>query len=1129
MDVAAWLRTLGLEQYEAAFRQGRIGADRLPSLTAKDLRDLGVVAVDDRRRLSAAIAALPPAPAFDTASRASLGTAAPDAERRHITVMFCDLAASTALSSRLDPEDLREVIARYHAAIMATVRGFDGTVAKYMGDGAMVYFGFPHSHEDDAEQAVRAGLGLVEAVAEIPIAERLRVRVGIATGEVVIGDLIGSGSAREHAVVGNTPNLAARLQALAEPNAVLIADGTRRQIGSRFQVADLGPQNLKGFAEPQRAWRVVSENRSLGRFETLRSSATPLVGRDEEVALLCRCWWEATARGGRVALISGEPGIGKSRLVETLAERIAGEPHVQLRYFCFPHHQESALYPIIAQMERAAGFVREDSPAQRLAKLQAMLAARGTRTAAGPMEGAAPSIEDVTLLADMHSLPGPDGAPPPAVSPQQKKEKTFDALLRHIGRLSQQRPVLLVFEDIHWIDPSSRELLERIVARIAAWPALLVATFRPEVEPHWTGQPEATTLALTRLDPADTAAMVANITGDAALPADIVQEIARRTDGVPLFVEELTRVVLESGAAGAAAQSATPHAILAVPDTLRASLIARLDRLGAAAKDVAQRAAVIGREFSYELLAAIANMSELRLRQTLRTLTTSGLLLLPGNSPQSTYVFKHALVQDAAYDTLLRGRRRQLHARIAAVLEAQFGETARTRPELLALHHERAGNLQQAFEYWTSAGDRCEHRGNSAEAVLHYRSALALLDAADAPHSILLREPEVCIKLGNTLMQAQGFNSEAGRQAFERAQSAAARLESPEEYAQAGIGIAPLLFGQSRCREVIEIGEEIAARLLDRLRPQTRVHLWTLLGVAHYCTGEFPVALEHVARAAALDNSVRCTHENPVGGADPAVVCRSYAGMITTALGLLETSFAWSQEAVAIADNRGHAFSMAWARLTRMRSLRPLGRNAELIAAGAEAIEICERHGFNARLGNVLIYHGAARFEIGEHEAGLADMQRGIDLWRRTSGSLHVTQWIGELVPCLLRLGRTEAAERALQEAEAIIAATAEQSHYPEIQRLRGALLQRSGRTAEAIDCCQRALAWSRAHQARLFELRAGVALAQLWRDAGQRAQARALLAPIHAGFTEGLDAPDLKAAKRLLASLDTQGGGRQA
>ncbi len=830
-----------------------------------------------------------------------------------------------------------------------------------------------------------------------------------------------------------------------------------------------------------------------------------------------------------MVLISGEPGIGKSRLTETLAERIAGEPHLHLRYFCSPHHQESALYPIIAQMERAAGFAREDSPEQRLAKLQAMLAAGATGTPATRARHALPSIEDVALLADLHSLSGPDRAPPPAITPQQKKARTLEALLRHIERLSRQYPVLLVFEDVHWIDPSSRELLDRIVERIATWPVLLVATFRPEFEPPWTAQPDVTTLALTRLDQNDTSAMVANIAGDAALPTKIVQEIARRTDGVPLFVEELTKVLLESGAEGIAAYSAVPHPMLSVPDTLRASLIARLDRLGSGAKDVAQRAAVIGREFSYDLLACITTMSELRLRQALNALTMSGLLLVLGRSPQSTYLFKHALVQDAAYDTLLRGRRRQLHARIAAVLEAQFAETARARPELLALHHERAGNLQQAFECWTSAGDRSEQRGHSAEAVLHYRSALALLDLADAPHSIRLREPEVCIKLGNTLIQAQGFNSEDGRQAFERGQSAAARLESPEEYARAGIGIAPLLFGQSRCREVIEIGEEIAAGLLDRVRPQTRVHLWTILGVAHYCVGEFRVALEHAARAAALDNGVRCTHENPVGGADPAVVCRSYAGMITTVLGLLETSVAWSQEAVAIADGRGHAFSMAWARLTRMRSLRPLGRNAELIAAGTEAIEICERHGFNARLGNVLVYHGAARFEIGEHEAGLADMQRGIDLWRRTSGSLHVTQWLSEFVPCLLQLGRTEAAERALQEAETIIVATAEHSHYPEIQRLRGHLFQLGIRTAEAIGCYQRALAWSRAHQARLFELRASVALARLWRDAGQCEQARALLAPIHGGFTEGLDAPDLKEAKRLLEGLDAQCAGGQA
>ena len=453
--------------------------------------------------------------------------------------MFCDLIGSTALSSRLDPEDLREVIRTYQACVATTIQQFDGFIARYVGDGVLIYFGWPEARETDAERAVRAGLAVAAAVSATPVSgEPLQVRIGIATGLVVIGEPIGSGDSRQQTAVGETPNLAARLQGLAGPNQVVIDAATRRQIGGLFECQDLGTVELKGLPAAVPAWQVLSENRTLGQFEALRSGATPLVGRDEEMELLLRRWAQAKAGNGRVVLISAEPGVGKSRLAEALAERIAAEPHVRLRYFCSPHHQDSALYPVIAQMERAAGFAHADEPAARLAKLQALLAAT------------APPMEDVALIAELHSLPSADLAPPLDVTPQRKKEKTFEALLRQVEGLSRQQPVLMMFDDLHWIDPSSRELLDRMIERIADWPVLLLAMFRPEFQPPWTGQPHVTMLTLARLDRRDTAAMVANVAGNAALPTEIVEEIAERTDGVPLFVEELTKAVLEVRRAG---------------------------------------------------------------------------------------------------------------------------------------------------------------------------------------------------------------------------------------------------------------------------------------------------------------------------------------------------------------------------------------------------------------------------------------------------------------------------------------------------------------------------------------------------------------------------------------------------
>jgi class 3 adenylate cyclase len=650
LEIADWLKGLGLERYEQLFAENLIDASVLRDLTEQDLEKIGVP-LGHRKKLLRAIGELEAGSSAGSTIGARAAPAPQEtAERRQLTVMFCDLVGSTALSAKLDPEDLRGIIGSYHCCCAEVITKSGGFVAKYMGDGVLAYFGYPQAHEEDAERAVRARLALVEAVPKLATdaSSPLQVRVGIATGLVVVGDLIGTGAAQEQTVVGETPNLAARLQALAQPGAVVIASSTRRLTGGLFEYRDLGTVALKGFAENVSAWQVLGVGSAEGRFEALRTATTPLVGRAEEIELLLRRWEQAKRGDGQVVLICGEPGIGKSRIAQTIVERISAEPHTRLRYFCSPHHQDSALYPSIAQLERAAGFRREDTAEQRLAKLEAMLA-----------QGTNDLSEAVPLIADLLSIPIGDRYPLPNLTPQKRKEKTLHAQLAQVEGLAACQPVLMVFEDIHWSDPTTRESLDLLVDRVATLRVLAIFTFRPEFTPPWVDRPHVTMLTLNRLSVRQRAKMIEYVTGGKPLPKQIADQIVDRTDGVPLFIEELTKNVVESGIvtdAGDRYAVAGPVAPLAIPTSLHASLLARLDRL-ASTREIAQIGAALGRSLSHELISAVARMPQRQLEDALEQLVHAELIFRRGTPPHCEYAFKHALVQDAAYSTLLRSRR----------------------------------------------------------------------------------------------------------------------------------------------------------------------------------------------------------------------------------------------------------------------------------------------------------------------------------------------------------------------------------------------------------------------------------------------------------------------------------------
>ena len=1112
--IAEWLASIGLGEYAQRFADNGIDHSVLRDLTEQDLTQLGVL-LGHRRKMLRAIADLDGAP-LAPAEKAAAPVPRDEAERRHLTVMFCDLVGSTALSARLDPEDLWRVNTAYQACIEEVIGQYQGMIARIMGDGALCYFGYPRAQEDDAEQAVRAGLALVDAVATLRTTAEaaLQVRIGIATGTVVVSELLIHEGPTEQAVVGETPNLAAGLQKLADPGTVLICPSTRRLIGEHFDYHFLGPIALKGWAEAVPVWQVLGTSGVESRFEAMhRTKLPPLLGREEETELLLRRWRHATQEEGRVVVLTGEPGIGKSHITLAFDERLQSEPHVTLRYFCSAHHTNSALFPFIAQLERAASFEHRDLPTEKLSKLEALIAQ------------STPDPERVAVLANLFALPASDRYPLQEMSPQKRKEQTFAALLAQLASTAARQPVFMIFEDAHWIDPTSLELLATIVEHVPKLRVLLLVTARPEFTQPWPSYAHMTTIPLTRLGRRDGAALIERVTGGKTLPNEVMDEILARTDGVPLFIEELTKTMLESELLHERdGRYVLMHPLpsLAIPTTLHASLMARLDRL-APVREVAQIGAVAGRDFHFELLNAVAGLPKARLAEALDQLVRSELIFRRGEIPHAVYTFKHTLVRDAAYAGLLKSRRVHLHAAIASALEQQFPEVVQTQPETLARHLTEAGMIEKAIGYWLKAGKSAALRSANLEAIAHLERGIELTGHLPASEGKDKSELDLHLVLGPCLIATQGPAASKAVGTFSRAHELCKRLGEPPEHLQVMFWLATVNVVRGELPQGLDAiaGLPSAAEalgntpaLINGIRGQGMILMFMgrvveareALERAHQTFGASLEADRMAARAA---------------GQDAGVATLALMSWVLWILGDVDGAVTRMSLALERADEVNHAHSNAYA--CYYASVLHALRGEPAIAQGyaERCLVISEQHGFRQWLGLSRAIRGVCAAALNESGGRLDEVKAALDEYQRAGYQVGITAQFVLLCPALLHRHESEAALEVIDQGLSIVGHNSERFFEAELYRLKARALHiRAAPDAEVESLLDQALRTARSQKARSLELRAATDLAKLWIKQDKRAEARNVLEPIYSSFSEGFETRDLKEAKAILVEL---------
>lgn len=1122
LDVAGWLEKLGMSEYAQRFVDNKIDSAVLRYLTDQDLKEIGLP-LGDRRKMLRAIAELTAdVPTFKPAVQDD-SDVRDTAERRQVTVMFCDLVGSTALSGLMDPEDLREIFSSYQKCVVESARRFDGFVARYMGDGLLVYFGYPRSYEDNADRAVRAGLEMIAQVPALKSKASLQVRVGIATGMVVVGDIIGSkGGAQEHDIVGRTPNLAARLQAIAEPNTIVICDTTRRLVGGMFELKELGHRDLKGIAET--VWGVQRAGAFASRFEALHASGlTALANREEESALLLRRWLKVKSGEGQVVLLTGEPGIGKSRLTVALQESLANDPSASLRFFCSPQHTDSALYPIISQMESAAGFMPGDTPQSKLDKLDALLARTMT------------SAENAPLFAEMLSLANDGRYPVVELTAEQRRQRTLDAIMSQMRALARPGPTLMIFEDAHWSDPTTLEELDRAVEQVATLRTLLIVTSRPEFDPPWIGRSHVTVLTVNRLAQRHVDLMIDNIPGTEMLPPNRRQDIIKRSDGVPLFVEEMTKALLEVGSEAGAeyVSETTPFATRRVPASLQASLMARLDRLGSA-KEVAQVGAAIGRTFSHAVLAeVIVSRREAELESAIERLIAAGLLFRQGMAPHATYVFKHALIQDAAYGTLLRKQRRALHAQIAEALERLFADVAERQPELLAHHYTEADLLEKAAILWGNAGQRSLERSALVEAAEQLGRALAQIAAIPSTPALRRDEIKLQVALITPLMHVKGYAAPETKAAAERARQLIEQAEALGEAPEDPLLLFSVLHSFWTASFVAFDGDalrERASRFL-RLAQQRSAAGPIMIGhrimgsVLH--TGAFMEGRDHLDRAIALYDPAEHRALATRFGQDIRVAALSYRSWANWMLGYPDAALLDAKHAIQEARDIGQAATLMYALLHALLVHIQCGDHAAANEEAGELVALANEKDALFWKAQGMFLQGCVSAAIGQPEDAVQLITAGTTAWRSLGSTFWMPFQLSNLARAYAGLGQLENAWRCLGEAMMAAETTKERWYEAEIYRVAGeiALLGAAPDFVKAEQHFERALEIARAQQAKSWELRAWISLARLWRDQGKREQAHDCLAPVYGSFTEGFNTSDLRQAKALLDDLAPDGG----